>query len=749
MMQNSGASALCGGLEDGSNGLHGISAAHFAEILRGADFGFWCIDLSTDTTLWFSDWCEAHDIDPCAGVGELRRWDTQIHTEDRAVISDYEQAVAGGSDAYEIEYRVRTRAGDWRWVHTRARVLARSGNARALRIGGVTIDIHARKTMELALRSSEARLEAAVWGTGIGVWENVVEGRFQWLNDWCASLDIDPCDRENGSDEWRSRIHPDDLGPFVRQTQACRDGWADHYVVEYRLRTIGGRWRWLHERGKVVERNPVGPRFRFVGVCFDIDARKQMEAALQAAELRYEVSIHAAQLPVWEYDVRADQVRGNIHWHRVTDPKITEDQARARSETWLNHVHPDDAPILPRALTGCSRGAKSAFEFEFRICTPADQYRWMLGRGRVTEWDADGKPLKLIGISLDIDARKRMELALRTQALILETMHEGVALLGKDGRIEFTNPAFKRLFGRPSVDPVGADLAGTPAIDLLNARWRAKASRYSIDRLIQRFGARIAGRQVELRRGDGTPFGAEILTAAIDMHGEKKTLCVVQDVSERKRLERQVTDAAYQERRRLGSDLHDGLGQELTGIALLLRSLAQSPDTAAGAARSRLEEIIVLVNHAIDGARTMAAGLSPVRLAHGGLVSALRSLSEWSGAIYGIRVTLQLIQRCDFQLDEASATHLYLIAQEAIVNAAKHGRSRQVIVKLRVNRELISLSAVDDGIGLGAGPERSNGAGLGLKIMEYRAGAVGGSLQVKRLRRGGTQVRCVCPHAPR
>ena len=711
-----------------------------ASVAQGTDFGFWELDVATDTIHWWSDWCETLNIDPCAGAGHTPRWNLITHPDDLAGSQVYDDVLAGHGDEYQFEYRVRTRAGDWHWVITRGRVTRRDGSGRALHIDGVIIDIDARKRAEEALHASERHFEAAVWGTEVGVWETDGEGRSRWLNDWCEGLDLDPCDGANQIHRWRSCVHPDDVARYAELKDGCATGGAGHYVVEYRIRTRGGQWRWLHERGKVLERDAAGRAQTYVGICFDIDARKQMEAALRAAEERYEAAVNAAQLPVWELDVPTDVVRGNVYWHRAVGYELTEEEARRRTETWLSDVHPDDVPRLGPVPTDPKTQDAPFFEQEFRVMTPAGRYKWLFGRGQVTLRDAHGKPLKMAGIALDIDARKRMEIALRAQALILETMREGVVLIDESGRIEFTNPAFNRMFGRES-----ADLCGTQAWDLLNSRVRGKSQRHALERLIRRASLRGGRRTILLRRAERAPLAAEVLSGTIELNGERKILCVLQDISERRRLEQEISEIAYLERRRLGSDLHDGLGQELTGIALLLRSLAQTGNSAARPMAPHLDEIIGLVNHAIHSARQLASGLSPVTLTHGGLIAALQSLADWSRTNYGIAVRLRLGLRCALAIDESSATHLYLIAQEAVANAVKHGRATAVTVTLRVNHLFFSLSVADDGAGFEPGIP---GSGTGIKIMHYRAGAIGGSLQIKRRRNGGTRVHCVCAHAP-
>jgi signal transduction histidine kinase len=187
------------------------------------------------------------------------------------------------------------------------------------------------------------------------------------------------------------------------------------------------------------------------------------------------------------------------------------------------------------------------------------------------------------------------------------------------------------------------------------------------------------------------------VAAEVDVSGEKKILIVVQDVSQRKQLESEIVEIANQERRRLGADLHDGLGQELTGISLMLRGLAKRNAATGFDSAPQLDEIIALVNHAIQSARKMALGISPVTLERGGLLPALQTLVVWSRNSYNVDVRLRLSVRAPLQIGESAAAHLYLIAQEAINNAVRHGRARAIAVTLRSNRALAALAITDDG----------------------------------------------------
>jgi PAS domain S-box-containing protein len=706
--------------------------------MRGTDFGFWDVDIAKDEVHWWNDWCATVDIDPCLGPDHSRRWDAQIHPEDSVRIGGYYELLAGRCELYETEYRLRTRTGAWRWVASRGRVTVRNADGTAARVTGVTIDIDARKRHELASSRTRSRVDAAVWGDEVGLWESDGDGGFRWFNDWCTPFGIDRCEGPGALERWRSLIHPDDLLRFDLANEEARGGLSDFYVVEYRMRTRAGEWRWVHERGRVTEREASGRESRAVGVCIDIDARKRTEIALRDSEARLETAIGASDLGLWDWNVRTDEMVWLSNWPRRYG--IAVDSTHTRRTDWLARLHPNDRERHAADDAALAEPGRDSDESDYLVRSADGAWRWINVRKRVIERSETGRPLRVVGACIDVDERRRGEHLLRAQASILETMREGVLLIDAEGRIEFTNPAFDRMFGRRA-----GELRGSALLELVHPRPRAGRSP-SLMRLLQRFHARSNERTVTFRRADGTGFAGQVLSATIEHNGTTKSLVVVQDISERKRLEQEITEAASRERRRLGSDLHDGLGQELTGISLLLRSFANQIGRKDEAVVARLDEIIGLVNHAIESARTLALGLSPVTPARDGFVAALGSLATWSRSHFGIEVRLRLNVPYGLRIDEASATHLYLIAQEAILNAVKHGRASCVEISLRAGERIIRLGITDDGGGLRTNPAATTG--MGLKIMQYRAGMLGGSLRIENRKSGGARVRCLCPQPP-
>jgi signal transduction histidine kinase len=201
----------------------------------------------------------------------------------------------------------------------------------------------------------------------------------------------------------------------------------------------------------------------------------------------------------------------------------------------------------------------------------------------------------------------------------------------------------------------------------------------------------------------------------------------MRDITERKRLEQEILDVSGRERQSIGRDLHDGLGQELTGVALMLRGLATRIQSRCPDVVENVNEVVSLVNQSIDTARSLARGLLPVRTESGGITFALRALATRGRDLYGIDVnfTSNVVPR--FELSETDASHLYRIAQEALTNTARHGRASRVDIVLEANAQSFMLSIADDGQGFTL---PASSTGMGLKIMKYRAGMIGAKFDV-------------------
>ncbi|MBY0276423.1 type IV pili methyl-accepting chemotaxis transducer N-terminal domain-containing protein [Candidatus Binatia bacterium] len=209
------------------------------------------------------------------------------------------------------------------------------------------------------------------------------------------------------------------------------------------------------------------------------------------------------------------------------------------------------------------------------------------------------------------------------------------------------------------------------------------------------------------------------------------------EIEDRVNLDRALLAATMRERELIGKDLHDGLGQILAGIGMMLRTLAKRLTAMGVPEQHAVRRIEELVSDATRQTRELARALHPAEVCESGLVGALRTLAQTARATLGVRCYFEW-EGDSLDLEDQAATHLYRIAQEAISNAVKHGQATLVTVHLSTADGALGLKVVDDGVGFPRVP--TNPSGLGLAIMEGRARLLGGRLRVRRIAERGSVV---------
>jgi PAS domain S-box-containing protein len=304
-------------------------------------------------------------------------------------------------------------------------------------------------------------------------------------------------------------------------------------------------------------------------------------------------------------------------------------------------------------------------------------------------------------------------------------------MLDSEGRVVSWNAGAQRLLGYAEADAVGRHL---PEICPLPGTLAGDA-----DPRVAAIAAARYEDQGWVTRGDGTRFwGAIVLTPVQDEGGRARRFAVsIRDVSERRSLERDIIEISEREQQRIGHDLHDGLGQELSGISLMSAAMSDQAASGLPVSEKDAEQVAELICEAIAHVRDLARGLCPTDLEDEGLPAALERLSSWVSRLPGVRCSCDIAK--DAHIDSVTASHLYRIAQEAINNATRHGGAKRLNVLLKSEAGRVRLTVVDNGIGFK--PELIT-PGMGLRLMNYRAKIIRGTLDIRSAEAGGTIVEC-------
>jgi signal transduction histidine kinase len=311
-----------------------------------------------------------------------------------------------------------------------------------------------------------------------------------------------------------------------------------------------------------------------------------------------------------------------------------------------------------------------------------------------------------------------------------------VGYLTLDARLRITqlNRAAATLLGIPVDAPLPIPLSRFLLRGAL-AEWQARIASAAGN-------ARPTSFELQIR-----PVGAgQLLNVHVDVAADKdskSTRVALADVSELRALELAAQNAALMEHERISADIHDGLGQELAGLSLLLRALRTKTQSGQPATAAEFEQLNEIATQAIASCRSIVRGLSPVGENEGGLLTALQSLVERVNATGGAPVQFETTGRAEVCVPLGTADHLFRIAQEGLTNARKHSDANHIKLSLDVQRSAITLQVFDDGKGCGARAGATQG--FGLRLMGFRASSIHANLTIDDAPTGGTRLRCVCP----
>ena len=339
-------------------------------------------------------------------------------------------------------------------------------------------------------------------------------------------------------------------------------------------------------------------------------------------------------------------------------------------------------------------------------------------------------------------------------AAIFESTVDAVITIDVRGVIERFNPAAERVFGYRRDEVVGHNISMLmpepyhSEHDGYIAAYHATGRRRIIG----------IGREVEGRRKDGTVFPMDLAVSEVHIaDGRRVYVGLVRDISERRALEHEVLRVAEDERRRIGQDLHDGLGQMLTGTGLIARGLARRLELDESPRAADADELVQLLAAADAYARGLARGLVPVELEERGLADALDRLADQARRLFGVDCTTDAAPDAPVP-DATASSHVFRIAQEAVSNAVRHGRASRVTIRLDGHEGGLRLRVSDDGVGFPSahtvdpavpapvrpGTDRPpDDRGMGVRIMHYRARVIGGTLTIGPDPGGGTVVTCL------
>src|SRR6266404_3549669 len=646
----------------------------------------------------------------------IEAWWERVHPRDFERLKRATHLGLLSGRGWTTTYRIRDIRGRYRSILERS-LVQRNAGGDPVRVIGCCVDVSEIKRVNDLLAETQRIAK-------IGGWEYSYATReLTWTDEMFRIYEANPREFSVSWDSMLAQCTPESRQRF-RESCTRSEAAGGQIDLELEITTFKNQRIWARFIGHLEFLD--GRPFRAFGSVQNVQAQKLAQIALENSTGWLKLSMNMAHMHAWRWD----RARDEFEFAVVDGQKGHLPSTFPGMKKLMTQMHSADRHAVSRAID-------DAFQYqlevqkEFRLESRNGRYRWYEAIARPL-FDGDKVPCGLVGVIQDITERRDAEARVRRSEELLRATTANTAdtlmLVDTALKVRFINKNVANMTSEQIIGREIGDLLPEPARvgvieklrHILDTGETATYEFQSADADEPRY---FENRAV-LVRDDGIGTGISIST---------------RDITERKHLEQEILDASGRERQSIGRDLHDGLGQELTGVALMLRGLGSRVQERCPEAMDSINEIVALVNQSIENARSLARGLLPVRAETGGLVFALRELASRSRDLYGMDVNFRAEVWPAVNLDETDASHLYRIAQEALTNAARHGHATLVDIFLLVSLNTFLMHIADDGEGICL--QTSPFTGMGLKIMKYRAGMIGARFEIAPNEPRGTVVR--------
>ena len=475
----------------------------------------------------------------------------------------------------------------------------------------------------------------------------------------------------------------------------------------------------------------------------DITERKNMMEALRRSEERLNFALKSIHAGAWNLNLADHQAFRSPDHDRIFGyanplPKWT-------YKTFLNHVLPEDRAAVDGKFQAAV-ASQTSYNFDCRIRRTDGAIRWISSSVQHYQNATDASHW-MAGIIQDITDRKQAAVALEQSEARFRQISVNIedVLYWVDSQsreFNYISPVFERMLGY-TLDDVTRSGGRETFLAAVIQGGQFKKQRALFRKLQAAPNDTTPHWQTWWRCKDGSLKYIEDSWLPVYFEGKLQyTYGVLRNITERVRLEEEVLNISDWERRRIAQDLHDGLGQILVGAGFLVNTLRKDLARKPNQAERQLNRIQEVISEATQQARDLARDVQPVEPEPDGLMSALAKLAQQMKTVFHIRCEFKCRRPVSIN-NHQTATHLFRIAQEAMTNAIKHGKAKRILIRLTQTPKQITLTVRDDGLGLTN--LRQKKTGMGMSIMRYRAGIIGGLLTIKNDSAGGAIVACTVP----
>ncbi|HEY9863748.1 MAG TPA: PAS domain-containing protein [Candidatus Obscuribacterales bacterium] len=332
-----------------------------------------------------------------------RSFSDVVHPEDLPICLDVFQRSLQGEKSRGAEYRALHQDGNYYWHSANVSALT-NDQGQVIGCLGIARYIHDRKQAEITVHENHVRLQLALEAASIGTWDwNLQTNQLAFSKQWKAMLGYGVDEFENSLKSWETRVHPEDLRSACDLIDQHIQGKTPIYEIEYRLRCKDDNYKWILDRGQIIEWDKQGKPVRFIGIHYDITERKAHELALQEVAKQLQKAQQVAHLGNWSINVATSQLNWSEEVFRIFG--LTPADGEPCFNDHLQQFHPDDRAFLKARITEALQSIPQ--NFDIRILRPDGEVRYINTRAEL-EFQ-EGELVRMFGTVMDITERKQAE----------------------------------------------------------------------------------------------------------------------------------------------------------------------------------------------------------------------------------------------------------------------------------------------------------------------------------------------------
>lgn len=715
------------------------------------NLGYWEYYLDNDQLYWSDQVYEIWEVDKNTYKPSVKNFFEMVVEEDRNKFHLYKNESIENIEKQDLEYRIKTKTGNIKWIHQIGKKIINPVDNSFI-YKGTMRDITEIKKQQNEILEYINKLQTAQNIAKMGYWEfDFNTETLSWSDQVYAIWETDRESFKVSFESFYSTIHPDDCDHFNEINNKAMQG-EKNLEIEHRIVLQNGKVKWVIERANLI-RNEAGEPIILEGTVQDITDQKLIEFELR--EQNEFIKTALENLPIGIAVNKLDSGKATLMNKQFSQIYGWPKKELLDTETFFEKVYPDEAyrmEMKSLIMKDIQSGNPKRMNWEgVKITTKKGQQR-IINAKNIPVYEQNLMISTVLDVTEKTLAEQQLALSNERYEYVTKATFDAVWDWDLVKETIFWGEGFKTIFGH-NVDKTTSNywFENIHPEDLQNIK-------NSIEKAIQGNGLNWET-EYRFKHTNGT-YRSVKDRAIILRNIERKAIRLIgamQDITQQKEYEKKLLDvnqklrnlSAYlqeareEERIAIAREIHDELGQQLTGIKLDASWLKNKIIKHLPEDTERLERLIESINKAINDVRKVASNLRPGVLDDLGLEAAIEWQSQFFQEQTGIKTKL-ITKNLSDKYEKEINTAVYRIYQEALTNIMRHAKATEVSTVLAEENNQLILEVEDNGIGIEES-EKNNTFSLGITGMRERALMINGVFSIENLDKGGTKVKVLVP----